>query len=31
MSQQISLRIHSVKCVDETNGAWAERLGPVIN
>ena len=27
MSQQISLRIHSVKCVDETNGAWAERLG----
>ena len=27
MSQQISLRVHSVKCVDETNGAWAERLG----
>ena len=27
MSQQISLRIHSVKCIDETNGAWAERFG----
>lgn len=27
MSQQISLRVHSVKCVDETNGAWAERIG----
>ena len=27
MSQQISLRVHSVKCIDETNGAWAERLG----
>jgi hypothetical protein len=27
MSQQISLRVHSVKCIDETNGAWAERFG----
>ena len=27
MSQQISLRVHSVKCIDETNGAWAERIG----
>ena len=27
MSQQLSLRIHSVKCIDETNGAWAERFG----
>ena len=27
MSQKISLRIHSVKCIDETNGAWAERIG----
>ena len=27
MSQQISLRIQSAKCIDETNGACAERWG----
>jgi len=27
MNNQISLRIHSVKCVDETGGSWAERVG----
>lgn len=27
MSNQISLRIHSVKCVDETGGKWAEKVG----
>lgn len=27
MNSQISLRIHSVKCVDETGGKWAEKVG----
>ncbi len=27
MSSQITLRIHSVKCVDETGGKWAEKVG----
>lgn len=27
MNKQISLRIHSVKCVDETNGRFVEKLG----
>ena len=27
LSQHLRLRIHSVKCSDETNGAWAERIG----
>jgi hypothetical protein len=27
MSNQITLRIHSVKCVDETGGKWAEKVG----
>lgn len=27
MNNQISLRIHSVKCVDETGGRWAEKVG----
>ena len=27
MNNKISLRIHSVKCVDETNGSFVERLG----
>jgi hypothetical protein len=27
MSNQISLRIHSVKCLEETGGSWAERVG----
>ncbi len=27
MSTKLSLRIHSVKCVDETGGYWAERVG----
>ena len=26
-SQQVSLRVHSVKCIDENNGAWVERIG----
>lgn len=27
MSQKLNLRIHSVKCVDETNGQYLERFG----
>ncbi len=27
MNNQISLRIHSMKCVDETGGKWAEKVG----
>ncbi len=27
MSQKLNLRIHSVKCVDETNGQYIERFG----
>ena len=27
MNNQISLRIHSVKCLDETGGRWVERVG----
>jgi len=27
MNNRISLRIHSVKCVDETNGSFVERFG----
>jgi hypothetical protein len=27
MSSQITLRIHSVKCIDETGGKWAEKIG----
>lgn len=27
MATNLSLRIHSVKCVDETGGKWAERVG----
>ena len=27
LSQQISLHVHSVKCIDENNGAWVERIG----
>jgi hypothetical protein len=27
MYNQISLRIHSVKCVDETGGRWVEKVG----
>lgn len=27
MNNQLSLRIHSVKCLDETGGSWAERVG----
>lgn len=27
MNNQISLRIHSVKCVDETGGKWVEKVG----
>lgn len=27
MSNQITLRIHSVKCVDETGGKWDEKFG----
>lgn len=27
MSQTLQLRIHSVRCIDETNGQWAERFG----
>jgi hypothetical protein len=27
MNNQISLRIHSVKCIDETGGKWAEKVG----
>ena len=27
MATNLSLRIHSVKCVDETGGSWAERIG----
>ena len=27
MSTRLSLRIHKVKCVDETNGKWVEKVG----
>jgi hypothetical protein len=27
MNNQISLRIHSVKCLDETGGKWVEKVG----
>lgn len=27
MSTQLNLRIHQVKCVDETGGRWAEKFG----
>jgi hypothetical protein len=27
MNNQISLRIHSVKCLDETGGRWVEKVG----
>ena len=27
MNNKITLRIHSVKCVDETGGTWAEKVG----
>lgn len=27
MNTQLSLRIHSIKCLDETGGKWVEKLG----